>query len=350
MDDSPGTAARRPTQDARQSADHGDAHGEVEVLRLGSRGPSVGELRRRLALLEHTSSGDPIDSFGPATEQAVKRFQSSRGLEQTGVCDPTTWAALVESEHRLGDRMLCLRSPMIRGEDVADLQLRLGTLGFDSGRVDGIFGPATQAAVGEFQRNAGIVSDEVCGPDTVGALIRLAGRAGTSTLASVRERVRLQRDPHDLGTLRVALGAVDPSDQVISGLAAILTPHCSEVRILDGDWSGQATAANEFGAHAYLGVQHADGDAIEAHYFSVKGFESHGGRALAEAVIRELPATGLGVVRGMRLPILRETRAPAVLVKLGRGLGEAHQRDLVVTGLFRAFSSWRASTDLSTST
>lgn len=321
-----------------------------EVLRVGSEGTSVGELRRRLALLDHASDGDPVDLFDDATVAAVEEFQRASGLEPTGVCDSITWTALLESEHRIGDRMLCLRSPMLRGEDVADLQLRLGTLGFDSGRVDGIFGPATQAAVGEFQRNAGIVSDEVCGPDTVGALVRLAGRAGTSTLASVRERVRLQRDPTDLGSLRVAVGAAERSDQVISGLAAVLTPQCAEVKVLEGDWSAQANAANDFGAHVYLGVEHVEGDSIEAFYFSVKGFESLGGRALAEAVIRELPATGLGVVRGMRLPILRETRAPAVLVKLGRGLGEAHQRDLVTTALSRALTSWRASTDPSTST
>lgn len=321
-----------------------------EVLEVGSEGTSVGELRRRLALLDHASDGDPVDLFGAATRAAVEEFQQTRGLEPTGVCDSTTWTALLESEHRIGDRMLCLRAPMLRGEDVADLQLRLGTLGFDSGRVDGIFGPATQAAVGEFQRNAGIVSDEVCGPDTVAALIRLAGRAGSSTLASVRERVRLQRDPTDLGSLRVAVGAAERADQVISGLAAILTPQCSEVSVLEGDWSVQANAANDFDANVYLGVEYVEGDSIEAFYFSVKGFESLGGKALAEAVIRELPATGLGVVRGMRLPILRETKAPAVLLKLGRGLGEANQRDLVITALSRAITSWRASTDPSTST
>ena len=170
------------------------------------------------------------------------------------------------------------------------------------------------------------------------------------TQPATSPRVRLQRDPSDLGSLRVALGASDASDQVISGLAAILTPQCSEVSIVEGDWSAQADSANRFDAHVYRGVQQTEGDAIEAYYFSVTGFESHGGRALAEAVIRELPATGLGVVRGMRLPILRETRAPAVLVKLGRGLGEVDQRDLVITGLLRALTSWRVSSDHSTST
>ena len=45
---------------------------------------------------------------------------------------------------------------MQRGDDVADLQQRLSTLGFDTGRVDGIFGDRTSRALAEFQRNAGL--------------------------------------------------------------------------------------------------------------------------------------------------------------------------------------------------
>ncbi len=114
------------------------------------------------------------------------RFQESAGLEPDGDCDTATWAALVETEFDLGTRLLCLRSPMMRGDDVGELQLRLGALGFDAGRVDGILGPMTQGAVGEFQRNAGLVCDEVCGPETVAALHRLEGRGGDAPVTGVR--------------------------------------------------------------------------------------------------------------------------------------------------------------------
>ena len=87
-----------------------------------------------------------------------------------------TWAALIEADFRLGDRMLYLRSPMTRGDDITDLQQRLGSLGFDAGYVDGIFGPDTESAVRNFQANQGLTPDGVVGPDTVMALGRLAGR------------------------------------------------------------------------------------------------------------------------------------------------------------------------------
>lgn len=313
-------------------------------LTVGAVGADVAELRRRLAVLGHDTTADARDHFAGATAAAVARFQGSRGLEPSGVCDEPTWTALIESEHRLGERLLYLRSPMLRGEDIADLQLRLGTLGFDSGRVDGIFGQLTRRAVGEFQRNAGIVSDEVCGPDTVDTLRRLEGRGGTATLASVRERVRLQRADSGLGSLRIALGSRDEGDAVVAALAAQLAPHCAAVAVLDGDWSAQASATNHFDADVYLALDwtRTRTDTLEAHFFSVSGFESVGGRTLAEAVVRELPATGIGIVRGMRHPILRETRAPAVVVKLGPVLAAGQHRDLVTTALRRALERWRA--------
>ena len=58
----------------------------------------------------------------------------------TGRCDELTWTALVEAGWTLGDRLLMITAPNLRGEDVAELQRILARLGFNCGRVDGIFG------------------------------------------------------------------------------------------------------------------------------------------------------------------------------------------------------------------
>jgi N-acetylmuramoyl-L-alanine amidase len=54
-------------------------------------------------------------------------------------------------------------------------------------------------------------------------------------------------------------------------------------------------------------------------YFAVPSFESVGGRSLGSHLVRELngllPITP--TLRGMRLPVLRETRMPAVLCSVG---------------------------------
>jgi N-acetylmuramoyl-L-alanine amidase len=46
----------------------------------------------------------------------------------------------------------------MRGDDVAALQSRLTEMGFDCGRVDGIYGELTSGAVKEFQKSVGIAS------------------------------------------------------------------------------------------------------------------------------------------------------------------------------------------------
>lgn len=253
---------------------------------------------------------------------------------------------MVEAGYELGARLLCLRSPMMRGDDVAELQLRLGALGFDAGRVDGIFGPMTQAAVGDFQRNAGLVSDEVCGPETTAALRRLEGRGGATPVTGVRERERLRRRAGSTTHLRVAIGSGADDDHphpVTSALAALLQSGGHTTLLLEQDWSEQAVAANDFGADVYLGLVEADRPIVETAYFSTPGYESAGGRRLAQLVLRELPvAPGwtIGVATGKRLPILRETRAPAVLVRLGDHERLRNNGDLVVASFVRALHAW----------
>jgi putative chitinase len=53
-----------------------------------------------------------------------------------------------------------------RGEDVAQQQRQLKAAGFNPGRVDGIFGPKTEAAVKAFQSTRGLNSDGIIGSKT----------------------------------------------------------------------------------------------------------------------------------------------------------------------------------------
>ena len=174
---------------------------------------------------------------------------------EDGECGPHTWAALIEADFRLGDRMLYLRSPMTRGDDITDLQQRLGSLGFDAGYVDGIFGPDTESAVRNFQANQGLTPDGVVGPDTVMALGRLAGRrSGEKTIAEVRETERL-RSQHGLQGRRIVVGETGGIAALIDTLARRLRADGAEVLTLhQPDLSAQAKTANEWDGAVYLGV------------------------------------------------------------------------------------------------
>jgi N-acetylmuramoyl-L-alanine amidase len=118
----------------------------------------------------------------------IRSFQQGRGLHVTGELNEATLRALDEARWKLGDRSLNLQpSPMMRGDDVAALQSRLTEMGFNCGRVDGIFGEITESAVKEFQKSVGVKVDGKCGPATIIALLRLTKIVSGGAPAALRE-------------------------------------------------------------------------------------------------------------------------------------------------------------------
>jgi N-acetylmuramoyl-L-alanine amidase len=162
------------------------------TFRHGDTGPAVAQivgLLSRLGLLE----GDPPDRYDDRVELAVRTFQQQHGLHVDGVVGSTTFRRLDEARWTLGDRILThLPGNLMAGDDVYALQRRLLELGFKVGRVDGYFGPGTESALREFQRNFGIPADGTCGPATLKALAQLAPmvRGGAPNAMRARERIR----------------------------------------------------------------------------------------------------------------------------------------------------------------
>lgn len=57
-----------------------------------------------------------------------------------------------------------------RGNEVSAIQVRLSSLGYYKGNIDGIYGSATEAAVKQFQYDNGLVADGIAGEKTLSAL------------------------------------------------------------------------------------------------------------------------------------------------------------------------------------
>jgi len=313
-------------------------------LTSGDVGPEVDELHQRLQALGFLATL-PVD-YEDATRSAVAAFQRSRGLDVDGECDAQTWRALVEAEHQFGSRPLYLTQPMLRGEDVAALQLRLGSLGFNAGRVDGIFGPNTQQALREFQRNTELVVDGVCARDTITQLNRLTSRSSTVSIAGMRERESLASRSVELAGLRVAIAHQGTDNGLVGALGADL--HLAEATVSvssDADWSTLAAIANGFSADVCLALEVVPTPGIEIAFYATDGFQSDAGRLLAEELLRQLPhppGWRPSVAHGMRLPILRETRCPTVRIKLGPADEIAEMHSLLVAAANRALRAWIA--------
>jgi N-acetylmuramoyl-L-alanine amidase len=313
-------------------------------LTPGARGEAVRDLHRRLA-----AAGVPVATtaavYSPDTEHAVSQFQRSRGLEPTGVCDAGTWNALVEAGYTLGERPLYHTSPMLRGDDVAELQRRVGSLGFDAGRVDGIYGPHTERAVADFQRNAGLPSDGIAGSHTIAELQRLSARADLSRpVMQVREEQSLRDQPRELSGFRIAIGEDGGLHALVHTAARLLRERGAVVlEEHHPDWSVQARNANEFGAQLFVAVCPADNATCEVSYFATEGYESPGGRRLAELCATVLPPACGAVtaeLAGLRSPVLRETRMPAVRCRIGPPSAAVTRANRVANALVAAVGAW----------
>lgn len=281
------------------------------------------DLQHRLSALGFDTSAAEPGVFDDRTRAAVRAFQTRRGLGASGICDAVTWEALVEAGWRLGDRPLYLSAPMLRGDDVADLQRRLGAIGFDAGRVDGIFGPDTERALLDFQRNYGLVADAVCGPATVGALAQLGDRhQAPASVVDVRERERFRCGPRTLAGRTVVVSHDGGLDALATSTARVLNgAGATAVVVQHPDGSAIAGQANRLDADVFVtfALSTVGDECRIAFYRSPAGWESQTGRALAmlldEGLGSVLPCPDRAVVP-MTVPVLRETRMPAVLIEL----------------------------------
>ncbi len=176
-------------------------------------------------------------------------FQKDRNLPPDGICDAPTWMALVEAAWSLGDRLLYLTSPNLRGDDVAELQTRLSRIGFDCGKVDGIFGLLAAEAVAQFQANCGLAQDGVFGQETLRSLERVSRQTGSGPgVATVRERDSMRRSNDKTTMARVAIGLFTEQPHLARLIArGLRNKQVRVITITSPDTRDHALSANKTG-------------------------------------------------------------------------------------------------------
>ncbi|MCE5329492.1 peptidoglycan-binding protein [bacterium] len=163
----------------------------MTLIKKGLKGAKILDIQQRLRLLNYSLGPGEIDGiFGPETENAVKKFQQDRAISVTGIIDDECWQELVDAGYSIGDRMLYLKEPPFRGDDVKTLQLWLKTLGFFKYNENGIFNKNTHKALIEFQKNMKLNPDGILGGDTfthLNSLKRIINEKQSSNFPFIRD-------------------------------------------------------------------------------------------------------------------------------------------------------------------
>ena len=303
------------------------------------------DLQRRLSAAGFLAPGSAEDSnFCARTHSAVLSFQDSYGLAATGECDEQTWSALIETSWSLGERLLFLRTPNIRGDDVAELQTQLNRLGFNCGRVDGIYGQNVVDAVSEFQRNMGIAANGICSPEFIEFLKQMGSQSGAGPgVAAVRESIDLG-NTNARDDARLVIGYFTGGTQLAHALLRRAKQSHPLATSVEADASFQAQAANQFAADVYIGCEVSSDDGCIIYFYEVPTFVSVGGRNLAlrvaAAISSRVPELSVRAV-GIRHPVLRETRMPAILCSMGPVDMVALTTNSLASAITDAFDAWR---------
>lgn len=352
----------------------------------GDRGAAVSEISRLLARTGHLAA--PTSSYDDVVERGVRAFQQEQGLSVDGVVGPSTYRRLHESTWTLGDRVLNhVPGRPLSGDDVFELQQRLLELGFRVGRVDGVFGPATESGLRDFQRGYGLPHDGTCGPATLKAFARLRPLVSGGAPNTLRAQARVDRAGPRLSGKRVVLDPMPP--RVVDGdladrgeeivfdvvhrlegrLAALGVEALVAARPGEAyDESARADFANRCEADLTLSLTldadanpHAGG--VASYFWGSALHETHSstGERLAGLVQREITArTDLVDLRThpKSWDFLRGTRMPAVRVDTGylthagdlQRLSSPAFRDTLAEGLLVAVQRFYLSADADATT
>ncbi len=327
------------------------------LYRRGDTGPVVAEIRSKLATLGLLpAEGGTVDAaamehavFDEQVDEAVRLFQQQRAITVDGIVGPQTYRLLDEARWRLGDRILSYAvSHMLVGDDVAQLQRRLLDMGFDCGRIDGIFGPDTAAALRDFQRNVGMTADGTCGPQTFRALDRLSHTVVGGRPHAMRESEIIHRsgpaltgkvvvvDPgHGGGDRGAVCDGLAEADIVwdlaarVEGRLTVMGVQAYLTRGVDGSPEELMRAEFANSARADLLISlHVDqypgpaANGVATYYYGNDRFGHHSalGEQFAGLVEREIVArTGMLAcgTHAKTWDLLRRTRMPAVRIEAG---------------------------------
>ena len=191
------TPTPEPTEETRESS----SSSSWPTLRKDDTGDDVAQLQEALIQLGYLT-GKADGNYGSATAEAVKAFQKANGLTQDGTAGektqkllyggsakakatptPTPKAAKATATPTPAPASGALKVGS-SGSDVKELQNKLITLGYLTGKADGVYGTKTAEAVKAFQKASKLTADGVAGEKTLSKLQSTSASASSSSSSS----------------------------------------------------------------------------------------------------------------------------------------------------------------------
>ena len=208
--------------------------------------------------------------------------------------------------------------------------MRLAQLGFNPGRIDGIFGRLLEDALIDFQRNCAIEPSGTLTREALVELLRVTSNGASRSLVTEARDVAGFDD--------------EPTGPVVvcgeSPLAALLARDALDMMrvtlLSDSSTDEVAAFANASGAAAVISVQTLKQvDGVHLHYWASYRSHSRRGEQLASAIAAALAQSKQWPrveVAGMALPILRETKMTTLHIEHGASSQDAlEELALVIT-------------------
>ena len=173
------------------------------LLGIGSTGAAVESWQAAMnTWLDVVTPDDPFrlatdGVYGRLTDSVTRRFQFSQGLPVDGLVGPVTRAAYLSAPELVASgRSPVAHEPVLapgdRGDAVAAWQAAVNRWAaaadapFGPLAVDGVYGPATEAATRQFQQAQAITVDGLVGPETQAALASAPALVNVSSSSDCR--------------------------------------------------------------------------------------------------------------------------------------------------------------------
>ena len=216
-----------------------------KTVQLGSEGADAKTVQRRLKDLGYYT-GKLDGEFGKGSVDALKRFQKANGLTADGKAGKATYTILFSSRAKMAAEAEPTATPEATeepevpptpgvdptptptptsvtitwttlrngssGTAVSQLQEALISLGYMSGKPDGKFGDATEAAVKAFQKNNGLTADGAAGEATQKTLY-----GGKAKAAKVKATAAPTATPKTTATPKPTATAKTTDNTAVSG-------------------------------------------------------------------------------------------------------------------------------------